>query len=85
MEIQSEHAGGSRALPRISLTPEEAAASTGFSVRRIFQAIKDEKLTAAHFRATYPRWQEFEAVKRRVDPERLFQSGLYRRLFEATS
>ena len=46
MEIQSEHAGGSRALPRISLTPEEAAASTGFSVRRIFQAIKDEKLTA---------------------------------------
>jgi hypothetical protein len=33
MEIQSEHAGGSRALPRISLTPEEAAASTGFSVR----------------------------------------------------
>src|SRR5215471_5696396 len=54
MEIQSEHAGGLRALPRISLralprislTPEEAAASTGFSVRRIFQAIKDEKLTA---------------------------------------
>ena len=44
MEIQ--HAGGLRALPRISLTPEEAAASTGFSVRRIFQAIKDEKLTA---------------------------------------
>jgi hypothetical protein len=33
MEIQSEHLGGSRALPRISLTPEEAAASTGFSVR----------------------------------------------------
>jgi hypothetical protein len=46
MEIQSEHARGSRVLPRISLTPEEAAASTGFSVRRIFQAIKDEKLTA---------------------------------------
>ena len=45
MEIQSEHAGGSRALPRISLTPEEAA-STGFSVRRVFQAIKDQKLTA---------------------------------------
>ena len=39
MEIQSEHAGGLRALPRISLTPEEAAASTGFSVRRIFQAL----------------------------------------------
>jgi hypothetical protein len=33
MEIQSEHAGGLRALPRISLTPEEAAASTEFSVR----------------------------------------------------
>jgi hypothetical protein len=33
-------------LPRISLTPDEAAASTGFSRTRIFQAIRDEELTA---------------------------------------
>jgi len=45
-ELHGNPIGTPRALPRISLTPEEAAASTGFSVRRIFQAIKDEKLTA---------------------------------------
>jgi excisionase family DNA binding protein len=35
-----------RALPRFSLTPDEAAESTGFSRTRIFQAIRDEELTA---------------------------------------
>jgi excisionase family DNA binding protein len=35
-----------RGLPRLSLTPEEAAESTGFSRTRIFQAIRDEELTA---------------------------------------
>jgi excisionase family DNA binding protein len=33
-------------LPRFSLTPDEAAESTGFSKTRIFQAIRDEELTA---------------------------------------
>jgi excisionase family DNA binding protein len=33
-------------LPRFSLTPDEAAASTGFSRTRIFQAIRDQELTA---------------------------------------
>jgi hypothetical protein len=33
-------------IPRISLTPDEAAASTGFSRTRIFGAIKDGKLVA---------------------------------------
>lgn len=42
--IRPEVAG--RALPRFSLTPNEAAESTGFSRTRIFQAIRDEELTA---------------------------------------
>jgi excisionase family DNA binding protein len=33
-------------LPRFSLTPDEAAESTGFSRTRIFQAIRDGELTA---------------------------------------
>ena len=33
-------------LPRFSLTPDEAAATTGFSRTRIFQAIRAEELTA---------------------------------------
>jgi hypothetical protein len=36
-------AGG---VPRLPLTPEQAAQSTGFSRTRIFQAIRDEELTA---------------------------------------
>jgi excisionase family DNA binding protein len=35
-----------RGVPRLSLTPDEAAESTGFSRTRIFQAIRDEELTA---------------------------------------
>jgi excisionase family DNA binding protein len=35
-----------RIVPRLSLTPAEAAQCTGFSVRRIFKAIEDERLTA---------------------------------------
>ena len=35
-----------RGLPRFSLTPDQAAESTGFSRTRIFQAIRDEELTA---------------------------------------
>ena len=33
-------------LPRFSLTPDEAAESTGFSKTRIFQAIRNGELTA---------------------------------------
>jgi excisionase family DNA binding protein len=33
-------------LPRFSLTPDDAAASTGFSKTRIFQAIRNGELTA---------------------------------------
>jgi excisionase family DNA binding protein len=33
-------------LPRFSLTPDEAAESTGFSKTRIFLAIRDKELTA---------------------------------------
>ena len=33
-------------VPRFSLTPDEAAESTGFSRTRIFQAIRDGELTA---------------------------------------
>jgi hypothetical protein len=33
-------------VPRISLTPDEAALSTGFSRTRIFDAIRDGKLVA---------------------------------------
>ena len=36
---------GSR-IPRLSLTPDEAAESTGFARTRIFQAIRDQELTA---------------------------------------
>jgi hypothetical protein len=35
-----------RTVPRLALTPDEAALSTGFSVRRIFKAIQDERLMA---------------------------------------
>ena len=33
-------------VPRLSLTPDEAAESTGFARTRIFQAIRDRELTA---------------------------------------
>ena len=33
-------------IARISLTPDEAASSTGFSRTRIYNAIRDQELTA---------------------------------------
>lgn len=42
---------------------------------------KDDKLTPDHFQRMFPRWKEFEAAKRKYDPESLFESGMYRRLF----
>jgi hypothetical protein len=38
--------GTTTQIPRISLTPDEAAVSTGFSRTRIFQAIRDNRLIA---------------------------------------
>lgn len=49
---------------------------------RIYLA-KDEQLAPEHFVAMYPRLAEFQAVKRRVDPDDLFQSDMYRRLLVA--
>jgi decaprenylphospho-beta-D-ribofuranose 2-oxidase len=43
---------------------------------------KDMTLTRKQFQRLYPRYKEFLALKRRWDPERLFQSDMYRRLFE---
>lgn len=42
---------------------------------------KDETLSREHFRSMYPRYREFQALKGRVDPDGLFQSDMYRRLF----
>ena len=44
---------------------------------------KDEMLTVDHFQQMFPRWREFEALKQRYDPDLLFQSAMYRRLFQA--
>jgi hypothetical protein len=38
--------GTATQIPRISLTPDEAAVSTGFSRTRIFKAIRDNRLIA---------------------------------------
>jgi len=43
---------------------------------------KDMTLTRNQFQRLYPRHKEFLALKRRWDPETLFQSDMYRRLFE---
>jgi len=42
---------------------------------------KDEMLTATHFRRMYPKWKEFDELKKKYDPELIYQSGMYRRLF----
>lgn len=47
---------------------------------RVYLA-KDETLIPDHFRRMFPRWREFLAIKEKYDPERMFQSDLYRRLF----
>jgi decaprenylphospho-beta-D-ribofuranose 2-oxidase len=46
---------------------------------------KDSVLTRAQFEKIFPRYAEFAATKRRIDPDGLFQSDLYRRLFRAGS
>jgi decaprenylphospho-beta-D-ribofuranose 2-oxidase len=47
---------------------------------RIYLA-KDEKLTSEYFQTMYPSWKKFDSLKRKYDPELLFQSDMYRRLF----
>jgi len=42
---------------------------------------KDSVLTSEQFKKIFPRYPEFMAIKRRVDPGELFQSNMYRRLF----
>jgi decaprenylphospho-beta-D-ribofuranose 2-oxidase len=42
---------------------------------------KDSVLTRAQFKKIYPRYEEFTAIKKRLDPDDLFQSDMYRRLF----
>jgi decaprenylphospho-beta-D-ribofuranose 2-oxidase len=46
---------------------------------RVYLA-KDSRLTAERFRQMYPRLDDFLAVRRRVDPEGIFNSDLARRL-----
>ena len=46
---------------------------------RVYLA-KDSRLSAATFRKMYPRLEDFLAVRRRVDPEGIFNSDLARRL-----
>jgi hypothetical protein len=46
MPYSSQAEATTRRLQRLSLTPDEAADCTGFPRSRIFQAIRDEELTA---------------------------------------
>jgi hypothetical protein len=56
MDNQNQGAGGewtakalaeaARSIPRLALSPREAAVSAGVAQRRIFQAIADERLQA---------------------------------------
>jgi decaprenylphospho-beta-D-ribofuranose 2-oxidase len=54
---------------------EEVAEAGG----RVYLA-KDSRLSAATFRRMYPRLEEFLAVRRKVDPNGIFNSDLARRL-----
>lgn len=42
---------------------------------------KDHTLTREQFRRLYPNYRRFMELKRKVDPDELFQSDMYRRLF----
>ena len=46
---------------------------------RVYLA-KDARLSADSFRAMYPRYAEWRAIKNAVDPENRFSSSLSRRL-----
>jgi excisionase family DNA binding protein len=66
-----------RAIPRLGLNPDEAAASTGVSRTKIFEAIRDGTLTARKSgKATIiepselQRWLRSLPIRGRVPPER---------------
>ena len=42
---------------------------------------KDEMLTPEYFQQMYPQWKNFLTIKQRLDPQALFASDMYRRLF----
>lgn len=46
---------------------------------------KDHILSRSQFQRLYPRYGEFLAIKRKLDPEELFQSDIYRRLIRDES
>ena len=46
---------------------------------RVYLA-KDARLSAGSFRAMYPRYTEWLAIKKTVDPQNMFSSSLSRRL-----
>ncbi len=67
---------GPPALPETLRGLDETVASVG---GRVYLA-KDARLGRDVFRTMYPRLAEFEAVRRRVDPEGVLASDLARRL-----
>ncbi len=67
---------GQPALTRVLDELDEEVANAG---GRVYLA-KDSRLSAQHFRAMYPRLDEWRAVRRRVDPDGVLRSDLGRRL-----
>ena len=67
---------GPSALPGVLDQLDELVTNAG---GRVYLA-KDARLDPAHFRAMYPRYQEFLAIKHRVDPDDIISSDLARRL-----
>jgi FAD/FMN-containing dehydrogenase len=44
---------------------------------------KRHTLQAAELAGLYPRWEEFQALRRRLDPAGVFMNGPLQRLFES--
>jgi decaprenylphospho-beta-D-ribofuranose 2-oxidase len=63
-------------LDRLCLALDEVVIGAG---GRVYLA-KDSRLSASAFRRMYPRLEDFLAVRRRVDPQGMFNSDLARRL-----
>jgi hypothetical protein len=62
--------GVGKNVPRLSLTPDEAAEATGFSRTRIFQAIREGKLVArGDGKATIVEVQELARGIRSMPPK----------------